>query len=227
MGYDVGYISGNTTRLKQFTADVNMAWDEFLILAGEASGTWQFDDSNHGDYNIIYFNLVSGQQDYSFTTDENGNLVLDIQKVGILDSATSTQYIELGLTDQQSSGQGGSIFSEDGATGVPVQYDKTATGIFLDPKPNYSATKGVKIAISRESSSFTYEDTTKKPGVPGTLQSWFYKHPAFEQAKKKGLSNKTDLEKDIMNLKEMIKTVFSSRERDKRHVMRGKGILYI
>jgi hypothetical protein len=227
MGYDAGYISGNTQRLKQFTADVNLAWDEFLTLAGEASGTWQFDDSNHGDYPIIYFNIVSGQSDYSFSADENGNLVLDIHKVGILDSATSTQYVEIGLTDQQSSGQGGSIFSEDGSVGTPIEYDKTANGIFLSPTPNYNATKGVKVAINREASYFVYTDTTKKPGVPGTLQSWFFKYPSFEQAKRKSTSNKKDIEKDILKLKEMIKEVFSRREKDNRHIMTGKKILYI
>lgn len=225
MGYDEGYISGNTKRLKQFAAKVNLSWDEFMKLAAQASGTWQFDDSGHTKYPIIYMDLVEGQQDYTFTTDEQGNLILDIYKVGVLGSATDTQYTEIGLTDQQSNASG--IFDEDGATGVPYKYDKTANGIFVYPKPDFSATKGIKIAINRESSDFTYEDTAKKPGVPGTLQSWFYKYPSFETAKAKGMANKNDLARDIELLKTDIKEHFAMREKDKRHVMTGRGIQYI
>jgi hypothetical protein len=225
MGYDAGYISGNTQRLKQFAADSNLAWDEFMKLAAQASGTWQFDDSGHGDYPLIYLNIVSGQRDYNFTTDETGNLVLDFYKVGILQSSTDTEYVEISGVDQQSGDS--AIFAEDDATGTPIQYDKTANGIFLDPIPNYSVTKGIKIAINREASYFTYSDTTKKPGVPGSLQSWFYKFPAFEQAKRKGMANRDELARDIEILKRDIKEHFAMREKDVRHVMRGRGIQYI
>ena len=82
-----GKISSNTNLLKNFTADVNVAFDKLLMILFSSSGKWQFDDSNHTDYPIITTNLVAGQRDYSFTTDEQGNIILDIYAPSIRDFA--------------------------------------------------------------------------------------------------------------------------------------------
>src|SRR3990167_10378043 len=95
LGFKRGDISGDANLLKEITADVNLAWDDYLTIALPASGKWQFDDSNQTDYPIIKTNLVDGQRDYTFTTDEGGNLILDIYKVAILLSATDTLYQEI------------------------------------------------------------------------------------------------------------------------------------
>ena len=58
------------------TADVNLELDETYGLIFSAGGTWQFDDSNHGDYPIITTDIVASQRDYSFTEDEQGTLIL-------------------------------------------------------------------------------------------------------------------------------------------------------
>lgn len=64
--------------LKTKTRDINLAFDDYQNIVKNASGTWQMDDSNHTKYPNVKFNLVSGQQDYSFTVDEQGNQVQDI-----------------------------------------------------------------------------------------------------------------------------------------------------
>lgn len=97
-----GYITGNTTRLAEWTNEVNLALDEALRIIIPASGKWQFDDSNQTDYPIIYTSLVSGQRDYAFTTDGSSNLILDIYRVFILPSSTATTYQEIWPVDQQS-----------------------------------------------------------------------------------------------------------------------------
>lgn len=236
IGADIGYISGNTNRLKEFTAGVNQAFDDYVYLALKSSGKWQFDDSNQTDYPIIYANIVSGQQDYTFLTDESGNLVLDIFKVSILNSATDTVYHELEPIDQQATGQGyDEPWVESGVTGAPTGYDKTANGIIFDVTPNYNATNGLKVAINREASYFTYTDTTKKPGVPGLHHRYFYLKPALDYARRNNLANYNLIREEVVSFEGdeekgiigSIERYFGRRARDERKIIKPKKILYI
>mgnify|MGYP000945674510 CR=1 FL=1 len=213
IGANYGDISGNTNKLKEFTADVNIAFDEYLNLAIRSSGTWQFDDSNHTDYPIITTNLVSGQRDYTFVSDEGGNLILDIYKVVAKD--TGGVFQDLKPVDQQSEEDMNSFYDGQNVSGIPTRYDKTANGIFLDAIPNYNSTNGLKVYINREPSYFAYTDTTKKPGVPGTHHRWFYLRPSLDYARRH-LTNDayTKIQNEVFKLQKEIETDFGERERD-------------
>lgn len=222
IGVDPGDISGNTTQLKIWTAEVNIAWDEFIHLAVNSTGRWQFDDSNHDDYPIIKGNIVSGQRDYLFTEDDAGNLILDVYKVAILPSATATSYQTIYPVDVQTENYDSNILTETTITGTPAYYDKTANAVFFDPAPNYNATNGIKMYINRGASYFTYTDTTKKPGVPETLQEWFIVSPSLKEAGRKSLSNYNDLFRRKEELKLRIIETFSKRERDEQFILSGE-----
>lgn len=224
---EIGYknpaeFTNNTTYMKQFAADVNLAMDDFFAIAIPASGTWQLDDSNHGDYPIIKTNIVSGQRDYTFTTDGSGNLILDIYRVAILPSATATLYEEIYPIDAQSDVDTVGLVQENATTGVPYRYDKTSNGIFFDPIPSYNATNGLKMYINRESSYFAYTDTTKKPGVPGLFHKYFYLKPAAENARRNNLSNAAKLMDEVAKMEGVpgragsIAKYFGFRARDER-----------
>src|SRR5260221_10947959 len=180
IGANRGDISGDADKLKEFTADVNLAFDDFLEIALQASGTWQFDDSNQTDYPIITTNLISGRRDYSFVTDGSGNLILDIYKVMVAD--TNGVFKEISPVDQQSADSVqtnvDSFIDGKNTSGIPTRYDKTANGIFLDLIPNYNSTEGLKVFINREPSYFISSDTTKSPGVPGIFHRYFALKPA-------------------------------------------------
>lgn len=213
-----GSVSGNTTRLKQFTADCNLALDDFTDIAIKAAGRHQFDSTNHTDHPIIYANIVSGQQDYTYTTDETGNAILDLYRVFVLRSATATTYEEIFPIDQQS--QYTWLAGEASTnTGTPYGYDKTGQTIFLDPKPNYNATNGLKMMIARESPYFVSTDTTKKPGVPGILHAWFYLKPALEYARRNNLANERKIKEAVLEMERKIIEHFSWRARDERKVL--------
>lgn len=220
-----GSVSGNTKRLKQFTADCNLAWDDFMYLAFPASGTWQFDDSNHTDYPVIKTNIVSAQRDYTFTTDEGGNLILDVYKTFILQSATATLYEEIYPIDELNESYNDIV--AEGTTGAtPYRYGKMANGIFLDPIPGYSATNGLKVYINREASYFVSTDTTKKPGVPGLLQAWFYLKPALEYARRNNLANERKLKETVLEFEQKIKNHFAWRARDERKILTTSRIQF-
>lgn len=230
IGVDYGVISGNPTKLKSFTADANSALDRFMSLAIPASGKWQLDDSNYdntnGGYPIIYTNLVAGQRDYTFTTDESGNLILDIYKVAVLPSATDTLYQPIYPLDAQSDTEAYDLVANNTTTGTPVRYDKTANGLFLDPIPSYNAERGLKMYINREASYFTYTDTTKKPGVPGLFHSYFYLIPALDHARRKSLTSHDRILQEVLRLEQDIVAYFGKRDRDDRDVLTPEPICF-
>lgn len=242
-GLPLGTVSGDTTRLKNFTADVNEAWDDFLNIALTTSGTWQYDDSNQTDYPIIRTNLVSGQRDYTFVTDGDGNIILDIYRVRIIPSATATQYIDVVPEDDPSGDY--SIYGNENvpyspydnpaSTGVPYRYDKLANGIRFNLIPNYSATNGLEIHINREPSYFTYSDTSKKPGCPGILQKYFYLKPAMKYARLNQRNSYETLSAEVLKMEGndeqgvvgSIAQYFGKRAKDEKPVMTPKLSNYI
>lgn len=233
MGKERGFLSGNTNRLKEFTAEVNLAWDDYVYAALKASGMWQWDDSNFTDYPVIKTNLVDGQRDYTFTTDEGGNLILDIYKVLALPSASATLYDEIYPVDTQTR-PNDDIAKEVATEGTPFCYDKTANGIFLDPIPSYNATNGLKVYINREPSYFTSTDTTKKPGCPGIHHRYFALKPALSYARQNNLATYNKIREEVVsfegdeekNITGSIERYFSRREKDVRSVMTPEPIIY-
>lgn len=219
IGANKGDVSDDTDRLKEFAADVNVAMDDFIRIAIQAGGTWQFDDSNHTDYPIIRTNIVSGQRDYAFTTDGSGNFILDFYRVRIADA--NGNFSDVTPRDLQSQ----SYFSyEDTETGVATEYDKTANSLILNLLPNYNYTNGIEVYINREGSYLTYGDTTKKPGVPGILHKYFYLKPASEYARRNGHKNANSLANEVMKMEGnedlgivgAIGAYFSARPKDEK-----------
>lgn len=234
IGAQSSFVSGNTERLKKFTSATRSAWDKYIYLAFKSSGTWQYDDTNHTDYPIIKTNLVSGQRDYTFTTDEGGNLILDVFKVAILPSATATLYQEISPMDELENVDN-DIITDNTATGVPMRYGKLANGIFLETPTSYNATNGMKMFVNREPSYFTTSDTTKKPGCPGIHHDYFYLRPAMEYARIHGLANYNELLRVVMEyegderqgITGSIERYFSRRTRDEKKQITFKKINYI
>jgi len=222
--------TGNTTTddysASDLTTDINLAYDRVLSLIFKADGRWQFDDSNQTDYPIITTNLVSGQRDYSFTTDENGNLVLDIYKVMIKDA--NGVYVELLPVDQQSrdSIENPIMSMVDGRdlTGQPNKYDKSANSIFLDVIPNYNSTGGLKIWINREPSYFTTSDTTKKAGFAGIFHEYLVVRPAWIYATDHNLNNVNALRDEMLLLEKEIENYYGSRNKDERLIITSQSV---
>lgn len=225
IGVNRGDVANNTALLKEFTADANLALDDYTALALRASGAWQYDDSNHTDYPTIETDLVSGQRSYLFTEDANSNLILDIYKVMV--KSPSGVYYEVEAVDQQNDRDMESFYNGEDVTGTPTRYDKTANGIFLDAIPNYNwrfaneAERGLKVFINRESSHFTYSDTTRKPGVRGTHHKYFYLRPAMDYARRNNLSSYVRLEAEVMKIEQEIKKDYSERAKDEEAIIKA------
>lgn len=233
LGFNQGDVSGNAARLKQFAADVNLAWDDYLTIALPASGTWQFDDSNQTDYPIIRTNIVQGQQDYSFLTDASNNLILDIFRARILPSATAVNYVDLDPVDDPSD----HTYNWESTTqAIPSAYDKLANAIRFNCPPSYAAPNGLELHVNREPSYFSPADTAKKPGCPGIHHAYFAIKAAYRYASSNSMPVAggrlrngafTGLLFEIDDMEKAIETYFARRNRDEAHKMTMKRVPYL
>lgn len=193
------------------TTDVNNALNQYFILANSVAGNWRpVDDTNQTDYPIVYADIVSGQQDYSFTVDENGNQILDIYKIRIKDATsgkwtTLTQINQSVITDSE---------LDTTVSGIPTEYYLTANGIFLVQKPNFSLTDGLEISVNRTSTYFTVSDTTKKPGTPWVHHEYFALRPSYQYCLQKGLPQAGNLKADVDRMETAIKKYYRDRNKD-------------
>lgn len=197
--------------LKTKTRDINNAYARYFLLGIEAEGRWQLDDTNHTKYPIITTALTANQQDYSFTIDEQSNQILDIYRVEILDSSGNAVLLQP-IDQFDIKGQALTEFMESAAQ--PTYYDKTANGIVLYPKPNYTNSTGLKIYFNRTPSYFVYTDTTKTAGIPDVFHEYLAIRPAYQYCLRKGLPQKNDMKLDVLELENFIKTYYSNRSKD-------------
>jgi hypothetical protein len=205
------------------TADENLAIDEAFGVIFTSNGPWQADDPNHTDYPIITTNLVANQRDYTFTTDEQGNLILDIYKVMVKNEEEI--YHEIYPVDQQSDEYMDGFWSGQNDTGIPSRYDKTANGIFLDCIPSYNSTGGLKVFINREGSYFTTSDTTKKPGFSGLFHEFVALAPSIRYCKRNSMFDLSDrYERDLEKMKLAMKKHYRDRGRDETPMISSETV---
>ena len=231
-GLEPETISGNEGALKRFTVRVNLALADFLRIALTSSGRHQYDDSNYDDYPIIEADLTSGERDIAVTQDDNGALVLDYYSVLVRDPAGT--YREIFPVDERIDPGVASFTDGQNPTGTPTTYSKIGNGIRFNVVPNYSwrqateGQRGIKLYVSRETTSFAYTDTTKKPGIPAIFHKYCYLKPSLEYARRKESANYPQLLAEIQalegdesrSIKGQIAQYFSSRPRDERQGMR-------
>src|SRR3990167_7310518 len=228
LGFPEDYITGDTTRRTQWAGSINLALDKVFHIIFGADGRWQFDDSNHTTYPILTGNLVDGQRDYSFTEDSDGNLVLDIARVFVRESATDPYY-EIYPIDVQSAEESEITKFVDGLNteGAPYRYEKTATGLFLDPIPDANVVAGLKIYVSREGSYFTEASTTKEPGFAGLYNENLVLEPCYRYARANSYPNREIFKRDVLEMEKAIKEHYSRRDKHERKIMTGRRINFI
>lgn len=229
-GFNPGDITSNTVLIRKFVAKINAYQTKAWSIIIPASGKWQWDDNNLSSDPYITHTITSGQRDYHWLNDSDGNRVLDIYKVEIKQTPTSTIYQEIYPVDVQSDQYPSSNYSfleNTTITGVPTQYEKMGNGLIFDAIPNYTATAGLRMYVNREGYYFLTTDTTTKPGFDGRFHEYLVVGPSSEYAIDKGLPNKNDLIGERIEMEKAIKEAYSQRERDVRKVMTGRRIKYI
>lgn len=193
------------------TRDINNAFANYNMIAQKSSGGWESDDTNQVDYPVITTNLVSGQQDYSFTTDEQGNQILDIYRVEIADATGIFTHV-LPLDENELRGTSLTEFMK--TSGTTIFYRKTANGIFLYAPTSYNYSNGLKIYYARTPTYFTSSDTTKKPGIPDMFHEYLAMRPAYFYALKTGQATAQAYGNEMLAIEDRIGDYYSNRSRD-------------
>jgi len=190
---------------------VNNYLDTVTGYAISADRNFQWDDTNHTKLPIGTTDLTASQSDYSFLTDEQGNNILNLTRIDILDPDGS--YRELELIDQANIKE--ALDEYESTDGLPKQYDKIADNIIrLYPTPATTVSAGLKFYFQRTASYFTATDTTKEPGVAPLLHRGFVIAAAYDGALSLGLENLPRMEGEMQREEMKMKKYFEARNTD-------------
>lgn len=201
---------------------VNSVNNYLDTVAGYAIGAdrrFQWDDTNHSKLPIGTTNLVANQSDYSFLTDEQGNTILNLERIDILDSTGN--YRQLKVLDMTEIS--GALDAEQVTAGLPMYYDKIADNVIrLYPKPSASVTSGLKFYFQRTPSYFSASDTTKAPGVPPLLHRGFVINAAYDGALTLGLANLQPLSVERQLEEKKMIEYFGNRNTDEKATLQTR-----
>ncbi len=149
-----------------------------------ADNRFDWDDTNHSKLPIGTTPLVANQQDYSFLTDEQGNSIITLTRLELLQA--SGLYVELNLIHKDEIGIALDEYQK--VAGIPNEYLKMSDNIVrLKPKPLANLDAGLKFYFQRTGSYFTASDTTKAPGVSPLLHRGFIINAVYDAAMALGL----------------------------------------
>lgn len=195
----------------KIVASCNNWLDTITGYAIGADRNFQWDDSNHTKLPIGTTNLVANQSDYSFLTDEQGNSILNLTRIDILNPDGT--YTQLEMIDQANINQ--ALDSYESTAGLPTKYDKIADNIIrLYPKPATNVTAGLKFYFQRSASYFAATDTTKSPGVAPLLHRGFVIAAAYDGSLTLGLQNLQPLSVEMQKEEAKMKKYFEVRNTD-------------
>jgi len=206
------------------TANIVNSCNNYLdTVTGYAIGAdrrFQWDDTNHSKLPIGTTDLTASQSDYSFLTDEQGNAILNLTRIDILDD--DGLYRQLIPIDQvQLTGIALDEFLK--TNDKPRYYDKIADNIIrLYPTPATSVTSGLKFYFQRTASYFAATDTTKSPGVSPLLHRGFVVASAYDGALALGLQNLQPLNIELQKERLKMEEYFSNRETDEPNIILPK-----
>lgn len=202
-------------------------WDDFVAayLIG-ADKRFQWDNTNHTKLPEGTTELSLSISDYSFVTDEQGNPIVTLIGLSLVDS-TGKEY-PLEAVDRNDSSYDPATFGK--TSGTPTKYDKIADNIVrLDTKPTATdvSTYDLKFYFQRVSPQFTAASTTTTPGVSPLLHRGYVIASAYDIALALGTKNLQALSVERQKEEQKVQRYPFLRSRDERTRMTMAKINYI
>lgn len=203
------YTKTNSTSLPDSTMVIlaNRALERVVTLINRADSKWEWDDTNQLDLPIATSSLVSGQKDYSLSTSH-----LSINRVEVKDSGGKWHLLKPIDRTQVSD----EALAEYAGSGLPVEYDKLASSVFLYPTPNYSQAASIKVYFTRGPVAFDSGDTTDTPGFASLFHKLVPLWAAYDYAIANGLDNASQLFAEIVRMEQELEAFYAQRGRDER-----------
>ena len=212
-------LCGNATTddysLNEITRRFNFALDRYFFLAFESDGKWNFDDINEASPPIDTQDLISGTNRYKMSAFTEK--VLSLIKLELLDEDDNGISLKpILFQDLEGSFEDLYINAE---SGTPTSYIKYGDFIYLDRKPDYNKTAGLKAYFNRPASYMVPGDTTKVPGTPGVHHEYLCRMTALPWLIDKMLVQKNDIAQLIQADEIEVKKYFSRRTKDMKSIM--------
>jgi hypothetical protein len=211
---DIARVDSNQWSTQKITNSVNNWFDKVTGFAIGADTRFEWDDTNHTKLPIGTTDLIANQPDYSFLLDEQGNKIITLTSISLIEIATNKE------TKLESVNRGMEEYNYQTfgvETGTPTSYDKIADNVVkLDKKPTASDASQYKLKFyfQRTPSYFTAADTTKEPGVSSLLHRGFIIAGAYDCALSLGLANLQALGVELQKEEEKLIQYFSVRNND-------------
>lgn len=186
-------------------------WLDFVTgYAIGADKRFRWDNTNHTKLPEGTTPLTIAQSDYSFLTDEQGNNIITLTNVSILQNSV---YIALTPVDRSDPNYDISTYGQE--TGTPTEYDKISDNIIrLNRKPSATVSAGLKFYFQRTSPYWDTTDTTQPSGFSPTLDRGFVIASAYDIALTLGLPNLQGLAVERQREEEKVVNHFSNRNED-------------
>jgi len=148
-------ISGDATKLKQFTASINQAQHNVRHLIFLTTGNWEYDGGNHIDLPSATTSLDAGVKRYLMPPD-----ALTMQRLEIKDINGNLSRLKP-ISKELIKGSLDEFMKEPG---TPTYYRLVDNTIELFPAPNYTQADSLKMYFDRADTDFLTSDTIKTPG---------------------------------------------------------------
>ncbi len=200
-------ISGDATKLKQFTAKCNQAQHRVRHLIFNHTGNWEYDGGNHIDLPSATTDLILDGKRYALPPD-----ALTVQRLEVKGDNGDwsrlkpiTKEIVNGSLDE---------FMKD--SGQPMYYRLVNNTIELFPAPNYSQDDSLKVYFDRADTDFLTSDTTKTPSFASLYHKIIPIKVAIDWFKVKQPQSPTlpILIQDDLKLEQELKEYYSKRFKD-------------
>lgn len=209
LSMDAATISGTNNTLYQFTRFINGWYSKVVSWIWEATGDWEYDDSNHTDLPIATATLVASQEDYSLPTTAQKILRVEVKNA-------NGDYYVVSPIDQSEIGISYSEFEE--TAGLPKYYDIIGNSLILKPAPSstdVTMVAGLKLHFSREIDYFIYSDITQEPGFDERYHRILSYGASLDYATAKNLIEKIPIFTNrILELKNELQTFFGGRHQN-------------
>jgi len=182
LGFSVNDTTSYSTT--NITRNMNSWYRKANSWIWQATGTWEYDDSNYTDFPIATADLVVGQSDYALPSSAQ-----KIMRVEILD--TTGNYTLLTELDQSEIGEAMTRFR--GNDGMPQYFDLIGSSLVLYPAPaaaNITTTAGIKVYFSRGIDEFSTADTSTEPGFSNDFHRLLSYGAALDYALAHNMDNK-------------------------------------
>lgn len=223
-GLGQSQISGDTTKLKEFTRLININYHKTVTMIFQSMDEWDFDDPNHGDRGFIKtYDLVSGQEYVQLPVSDK---ILKVKRAEIkLDNVTWYRAWPIDVNEFGQATSETSNIANNFEKTRPF-YDLQGQYVYIYPIPDTNVTGGLKLWISREIDEFSTSDTTQEPGIDEPFHEMIAIGASLDYSLAKGLSNAGNLAGKMADYEARLRQYYGSKQEDRQLVLKANYVDY-